>query len=181
LITDAESKKRGHKTSDDFSNVHSPRSISQPTRQIKGPRIMLELNEDSTANAIDRAYEENPRVSLVTPEQDAQLEGARRLLCGRKFHVTCKTPEHPGGHVTRFRRHPADRSLWGECVLAATGDRCPAAIGERVCYHLAVGLSLFLVMEERDRARKPKRVSRAIPEPVLTGRVLGPRESVIGT
>lgn len=111
---------------------------------------MLELTEETTANAVERAYEENPRVSLVTPEQDAELEGARRLPSGRKFLVTCANPEHPGGHVTRFRRHPADGSLWGECVLAATGDRCPAAFSERVCYHLASGAALFLALEDRD-------------------------------
>lgn len=102
---------------------------------------MLELTPSSTAKAVGRAYEEHPRVSRITDTEIA---------------VTCRNPEHPGGHVCRFGRWPGGE-LRGECSLRATGEPCPAETGQRVCYHLAAAAPLFILLEAWVRARAPKR------------------------
>ena len=141
---------------------------------------MIELDEETMEKAVDRAYELNPRVSLITAPYAEQPEGAKRLTSGRKFLVSCESGEHPGGHVTRFRRHPADGSLSGECVQAATGEPCPAALGGHACYHLAGGVVLFLGLEARDRAGRPprRRTARAAYVETPAARPLGPREEI---
>ena len=97
---------------------------------------MLELNADNVANALKRAREQHP---------------ALRRLSDSEVAVTCRNPKHPGGHVARFERRP-DGTLTGECVLKATGELCPAALGGHVCYHLAAAAALFLALEDRDGA-----------------------------
>jgi hypothetical protein len=97
---------------------------------------MLEITPNNVANATKRARGQRPKV---------------RRLSDTEIAVTCRNSEHPGGHVARFERR-ADGSLWGECVLAATGELCPAALGRNVCYHLSAGAALFLALEERSVA-----------------------------
>jgi hypothetical protein len=93
---------------------------------------MLELTAATTANATKRTYAQHPTVRRITDDEIA---------------VTCQTEAHAGGHVCRFERR-ADGALFGECVLIATGELCPAAIGKRVCYHLSAAAPLFLALEQ---------------------------------
>lgn len=101
---------------------------------------MLELTHETIANARERARGRHPRVSRLSDTEVA---------------VTCQNTQHPGGHVARFERRD-DGSLWGECVLRATGELCPAALGRNVCYHLAGAAALFVALEEGEGSgRRP--------------------------
>jgi hypothetical protein len=93
---------------------------------------MIELTDQTTANATRRARKQHVRVSRISDTEIA---------------ATCANEAHEGGHVCRFERR-ADGSLWGECILRATGELCPAAIGRHVCYHLSSAVLLFIALEQ---------------------------------
>jgi hypothetical protein len=100
---------------------------------------MLELTEDTIANAARRARDMHQRVSRLSDTEIA---------------VTCANDGHPRGHVCRYERR-ADGSLWADCLLRDTGELCPAHLGRHVCFHLASGVVLFLALEERNVAADP--------------------------
>ena len=115
---------------------------------------MFLLTPDPAANAAKRTRQLRPRVRRITDTEIA---------------VSCRNPDHPNGHVTRFERR-ADGSLWGECFLRSTGEACPAALGKRTCYHLAAGRELFLYLE-RERAAEEERDGQVELEAIFGGPV----------
>lgn len=105
-----------------------------------------ELNPDNLANAIERAYDENPKVRQVAPGL---------------VSVPCSSGMHPAGHLTEFERR-ADGTLWGRCWVGRN-EGCPAELSRRPCWHLAAGVTLFIARESMTVAADPDAaVERAV-------------------
>lgn len=105
-----------------------------------------ELTQDNLANAIERAYEESPKVRQVAPGL---------------ISVPCSSGMHPAGHLTEFERR-ADGTLYGRCWVGEN-QGCPAELSRRPCWHLAAGVTLFLARESMAFAAGPDdAVERAV-------------------
>jgi hypothetical protein len=91
---------------------------------------MLELNEETMPNAIDRAFEEGAKVRQIKPGL---------------ISVPCSSGAHPAGHLAEIERR-ADGSLWGRCWVGEN-QGCPAELSHRPCWHLAAAVALFSGLE----------------------------------
>lgn len=100
-----------------------------------------ELTEDNLANAIERAYDENPKVRQVRPGL---------------ISVPCSSGMHAAGHLVECERR-ADGTLWGRCWVSRT-EGCPAELSRRPCWHLAVAAPLFVGIEAMKLAADPEGV-----------------------
>jgi hypothetical protein len=118
---------------------------------------MRELTEETVANAAAREREHHSRSRILVSR-----------ISDTEIAVPCVSGDHPEGHICRFERK-RDGALFGECILRATGELCPSALGNHICFHLAAGVTLFLALEDRDAL-----VEHAVrfdgPMPVFKGR-----------